>query len=86
MSWIDQDPQTYTEFMEDSRLLAEWGVIHRKTVTWHPTSSDTISVTSPKSPTANEAIVAAWEAAYDMGYSRPKWWEWWRWNEMKPFT
>lgn len=70
------------EWEEDQRLLAEWGVIHRRTFFWFPSRGGLPrSVTSGKHPTAEAADKDAAARAIEAGYIAPKWWEWWRWRE-----
>lgn len=50
------------------------------TVTWHPQPGGTQRVTAA-GDTVEEALSKAWRAAIGVGYSRPKWWQYWRWSE-----
>jgi hypothetical protein len=67
--------------MTDDDLLKEWGVVCRKTITWHPTPDTTRTVTSKPHKQPWEARNDAWLMAEDAGYTTPRWWQWWRWGE-----
>lgn len=68
---------------EDYELIRKWGSIARVTITWRPTLYETCTVTSAKHPSVADAMEAAWASAYRLGYVKPKWWQWWRWNELR---
>jgi hypothetical protein len=66
---------------EDDRLLPLWGVIHRRHFSWSPRPGETLSVSSGKHQTAEVANAEAREIALAMGYTPPRWRQWWRWGE-----
>jgi hypothetical protein len=58
-----------------------WGWIF----TWHDRPGGTLVVTSKGHDSPESAFQAALESALRFGYTRPRWWEWWRWSEQNEF-
>lgn len=53
-------------------------------IVWYPKPGETSSVFVDDYKTPREAHDAAWCAAIKLGYTAPKWWEYWRWSEQGP--
>lgn len=56
-------------------------VAYEVTLKWHPKPHTTLSVQSADFDNLDDAENAAGWAARKLGYTQPKWWEYWRWKE-----
>jgi hypothetical protein len=52
-----------------------------QTITWHEASGNRSSFTVEGCATPQEALSEAIRCAKSMGWTPPKWWQWWRWSE-----
>ena len=69
---------------EDYEMLQKHGVIYSKTVKWTDNwGCRHTTVTGIKSPFEQEALDDAWEKAKALGWTPPRWWQWWRWGDTK---
>ena len=50
---------------------------------WHPEPGETCRVHHAYFASPEEAKVALARTLALMGYSRPRWWQYWRWNERR---
>lgn len=73
-----------TDYAENVALLKEWGIIYRKAVRWKSSPDEMHEVMSGKKRTAEAALHEAWMTAFACGYTRPRWWQWYRWGEERP--
>ncbi|MDR7032447.1 hypothetical protein [Mesorhizobium sp. BE184] len=65
-------------------LLDKYGTIYSAGFTWHPSPGVTTSFQARWYFTKEDCDRATADTLKSMGYQRPRWWQWWRWNEMKP--
>ena len=72
---------TITDFRDDLELLRTWKQVCRKEFVWRPSMVQTALVRSGKHEFPHEARAEARRMALDMGYTPPKWYEFWRWGE-----
>ena len=56
------------------------------TITWHPKPGETASVSSGHEETEAKAFEAALGMAERLGYTPPRWWQWWRYGENRDFA
>lgn len=67
------------------RLKAEGrpAVVHGRTIRWTGASGDQNEVSVHLCETAEEATSRALNMARKQGWTQPKWWQWWRWNDTR---
>lgn len=53
-----------------------------QSIAWN-TETGSSAVTVNGCDTPEEAYERALAVAIDMGYTKPKWWQWWRWGETR---
>lgn len=70
------------DFRDDAELLAQWGVIYRRSFKFQKGWGDWCEAVTAKHPTAEDADAQAREMVLSMGYSPPKWYEFWRIGEL----
>lgn len=64
-------------------LMNRHGTLYGAGFTWHPRPGETCSFQKRWYLSKDECDRAMAETLQLMGYERPRWWQWWRWNEMK---
>jgi hypothetical protein len=57
---------------------------HGQSIKWTDRRGTVTTVTATQCAAANEAICSAIESATAFGWTYPKWWEFWRWNDTRP--
>ena len=50
---------------------------------WSPTPTKSIKVVQRGHADVSECMAAIRAAAFQMGYTPPRWWQWWRWTETR---
>jgi hypothetical protein len=65
------------------RRLGVWGEVHIKKMSWRDRDGSIHTIHSDMFRTAYGAKFSALRMAVKLGYTRPKWWQYWRWNEQR---
>lgn len=71
--------RVYHDFIKDHGVAYSFG--H----TWSKRPGERTSVSGGPYATADEADEAKRRALKQIGYTRPRWWQYWRWGEHDPF-
>ena len=54
-----------------------------QTITWHDSPDETSRVATDGCDSPEQALHEAMKAALLFGYTRPRWWQYWRWSESR---
>ncbi|MGN6536036.1 MAG: hypothetical protein ACTHKQ_09960 [Mesorhizobium sp.] len=65
-------------------LIEKHGTLYAAGFAWHPSPGETSAFQKRWYLSKDECDRATAETLRLMGYERPRWWQWWRWNEIKP--
>lgn len=69
------------DFRDPDALLREWGEVARRSFRWQPEWGICYEVRTGYHPSAASADIEARKMALESGYSKPVWWQFWRWRE-----
>lgn len=58
-----------------------WKSRWSRRVEWCESSRAVVAVEVSDCDTREEAKLGAFRAAVENGWTRPRWWQWWRWSE-----
>lgn len=67
-----------------NEILAGGNTAHAQGHVWSPSPGHRLAFESKYYPSLEESEEAAINALRSMGYTPPRWWQWWRWGENKP--
>lgn len=62
-------------------ILNRHRIAYAAAITWHPKPNETITVASKYYPNAAAADSVVHREALRLGWTKPLWWQWWRWKE-----
>lgn len=65
-------------------LLLQHKLLYSAGFTWNPRSDEKRSFRSEYYATAEEADAVTVKALRELGYRKPRLWEYWRWGEPRP--
>ena len=75
---------SYEKRMRDEMdALKEWRVVHNAGGWFKPSPNRMVTFKSGPYRTAEEAKASLQRWLDELEYTKPKWWQWWRWDEPK---
>lgn len=82
----DQLAYPFLEPQECALLLAsDGGPVHKKTITW-TAGGKKREISAGWFLDHDEANRESWKLAHAAGWTAPRWWQWWRWDDTKAPT
>lgn len=71
------------DYHQLNMLINHHGAAYSYSFEWYPTPGGRTAVHGKWFTSKEEADASRNRALKQLGYTKPRWWQWWRWNEHK---